>query len=271
MSCSWEYTITGVQRPENVSVDILGTTLTLTPRTSELEALRAEGGITFECENTREDASESELDKCDSAIAGIDLDVLPPCTLADFSDLYDLPEPIPGALGAAGIEITQPSIIGGAEVKHAVTLNRGKCLFVVLLAHVEVTPGKISYTFSGHSVHLEFGSAYSDTFIAKYKLCCCEYDEGLPVVTEEEIEAGKVMEGKPDRVGEVGNGLCGTGCIYRYLDAQNTNPASPIAWNINAPEGECDFEAVLMKPPPTSSLHHTTKRKQNDKVRADRP
>lgn len=295
MSCSWKFTITAKQTYKPVKVEVLGTTLEFKPKMTEVETLKMTSGISFVCKNIgrelkeekEEEKEEEELEaadreECNHVISDLEDGFPPDLKLVDMKEQYKLPSPFDEAFQEKlkkykiGLDFKQPSLEGEGDMKYIPT-DGGKCLIVHLIAKIKETPGKISLKmlipglpFAAEQ-NITFGSSYSDKFVAKYKLCCCDYDMGMDEVTNREEILD--MPDETDEEGEteelsVKKGECEKGCEYQFLDLNRLNKKSPIEWKVIATEGECDFTSVAAFHP---TLPRTTKRKKNEKSEVERP
>lgn len=260
MPCEWTYEITAKQRFQNITLSIAGQQLQLVPSTPEVQLIKAEGKVTFDCKDTGQ---------CKPKVYNLSYINPPQVTLANLGSLYGFSPASQAAANAAGVSITQPTLTGKADIR-LIPMGDGSCLNVQVIPEITVSAGSASYdppditipttppvSIPTPVVTISWGASYTDFLTAEYILCCCRYDTSL-----EEAQATDTVEGPdpwvptdvfhPDE--------CGIDCEFTFSYVRRTNPSAPATWRVKAMEGECAFSRVMVVQPDGT---RRAKRKRN--------
>lgn len=276
MSCEWNYEVKGVLPTESATVNIAGQSLDIAARTPRVEALLATGTVSFECPDSG---------GCRPKIHRLSYRRAPDLDLADLADHYEFPEAAQVVADQFGITITQPTVMGDAELT-VVPTGDGSCINVQIRAELALTAGSAvwdppdvplpggSQTITTPPVTAKWGAETSDVLSAEYLLCCCHWDEAVPLLERTDKKAQEDLESEPWGPYEPVE-TCGIGCHFESLSQPaRRDESSPIRWTVTATEGPCDCTRTVITVPTglegMTEPAERTRRVENEKREVDR-
>ncbi|MFH1328058.1 MAG: hypothetical protein ABIH76_04305 [Candidatus Bathyarchaeota archaeon] len=268
MVCEWTYKIEAEQNFQNVTVDIAGHSVTLTPKVKKKKLITAEGKVSFECKN---------IGKCLPKIFNLSYTDPPTVDLGDLGDIWVFSGTASGVAGTLGLTINQPSLAGDSTIK-LMLINNGSCLNVHLITTVNVTSGSVSYDppdipvpgtslkYPTPPIQANIGESFTDKLSAEYLLYCCRWDDSLKEFDPETDREPKDIPMEPNYV--IPEDDCGIDCEFKNNYVTQTNKKAPISWKITAIEGECKYKHVFVSVVGGGGGAHTgraTKRRKGKK------